>query len=343
MEVCGGQTHSLLRHGIDEELRDCVTMIHGPGCPVCVTPAESIDFAQRLSRRLGVMLTSFGDMLRVPGGRGSLLDCRAVGGNVRAVYSPMDAVKLAEQNRDSQVVFFAVGFETTAPATAIAVKRAEQLGLDNFSLLVAHVRVLPAMHRLAAAADRRVEAFLAAGHVCTVTGIDAYKDFANRYRMPVVVTGFEPVDLLCGIGECVRQLESGKAEVVNAYSRTTRAGGNPTAQRIVDEVYEVCDSPWRGLGVIAGGGLRLRNSYRRFDAALRFQESESVSLPTIEATSEARRCRGGEVLTGLIKPTQCEAFGESCRPDSPLGAPMVSSEGACAAYYRYAVHAKRET
>lgn len=343
MEVCGGQTHSLLRHGIDEELSDCVTMIHGPGCPVCVTPAESIDFAQRLSRRPGVMLTSFGDMLRVPGGRGSLLDCRAVGGNVRAVYSPMDAVKLAEQNRDSQVVFFAVGFETTAPATAIAVKRAEQLGLANFSLLVAHVRVLPAMHRLAAAADRRVEAFLAAGHVCTVTGIDAYKDFANRYRMPVVVTGFEPVDLLCGIGECVRQLESGKAEVVNAYSRTTRAGGNPTAQRIVDEVYEVCDSPWRGLGVIAGGGLRLRDSYRRFDAALRFQESESVSLPTIEAASEATRCRGGEVLTGLIKPTQCEAFGDSCRPDSPLGAPMVSSEGACAAYYRYAVHAKRES
>jgi len=251
-------------------------------------------------------------------------------------------VMLAEQDRDRHVVFFAVGFETTTPATAIAVKRAEQLGLDNFSLLVAHVRVLPAMHRLAAAADRRVEAFLAAGHVCTVTGIDDYHDFANRYRMPVVVTGFEPVDLLCGIGECVRQLESGTAEVVNAYSRTTRATGNPTARRIVEEVYEVCDSPWRGLGVIASGGLRLKDSYRRFDAVIRFPETESMSLPVMRSPTESTRCRGGEVLTGLIKPTQCEAFGDACRPDSPLGAPMVSSEGACAAYYRYAVHAKRE-
>jgi len=342
MEVCGGQTHSLLRHGIDDELSDCVTLIHGPGCPVCVTPAESIDFAQRLCRMPGVLLTSFGDMLRVPGNRGSLLECRAAGGNVRAVYSPVDAVMLAEQDRDRHVVFFAVGFETTTPATAIAVKRAEQLGLDNFSLLVAHVRVLPAMHRLAAAADRRVEAFLAAGHVCTVTGIDDYHDFVNRYRMPVVITGFEPVDLLCGIGECVRQLETGTAEVVNAYTRTTRAAGNPTAQRIVDEVYEVCDSPWRGLGVIASGGLRLKDSYRRFDAVLRFPETESKSLPVMRSPTESTRCRGGDVLTGLIKPTQCEAFGDACRPDSPLGAPMVSSEGACAAYYRYAVHAKRE-
>jgi hydrogenase expression/formation protein HypD len=343
MEVCGGQTHSLLRHGIDEELSDCVTLIHGPGCPVCVTPSESIDFAQRLCQRPRVCLTSFGDMLRVPGGRGSLLDCRSAGGNVRTVYGPVDAVKMAEQNRDIHFVFFAVGFETTAPATAIAVKRAEQLGLDNFSLLVAHVRVLPAMHRLAAAADRRVEAFLAAGHVCTVTGIDHYDDFANRYRMPVVVTGFEPVDLLCGIGECVRQLESGQAEVVNAYSRTARAAGNPTAQRIVDEVYEVCDSPWRGLGVIPGGGLRLKNAYRRFDAVIRFSDTESASLPIIKPSQERSACRGGEVLTGLIKPTQCEAFGDSCHPDSPLGAPMVSSEGACAAYYRYGMHTKRAT
>ncbi len=328
MEVCGGQTHSLLRHGIDAELGGVVELIHGPGCPVCVTPLEAIDFAQELSLKQGVVLASFGDMLRVPGSRRSLLDARAAGGNVQAVYSPLDAVERARRHPQQQVVFFAVGFETTAPATALALRQADAIGLDNFSLLVAHVRVLPAMEAIAASPDCRVQGFLAAGHVCTITGCEEYMPFVERYRMPVVVTGFEPVDLLQGILESVRQLESAAPQVANSYARIARREGNPTAQELVAEVYEACDRPWRGFGVIPRGGLRLRPQWRHFDAEQRFG---GLRLPVLDVTE----CRSGDVLAGRIKPTECSSFGVNCTPDHPLGAPMVSSEGACAAYYRY--------
>lgn len=336
MEVCGGQTHSLLRHGIDAELEGVLELIHGPGCPVCVTPLEAIDFARDLSLRGDTLLASFGDMLRVPGSRGSLLDARVVGGNVRPVYSPLDAVDLARRHPQLQVVFFAVGFETTTPTTALAVRQAASLALDNFSLLVAHVRVLPAMEAIAESADCRVQGFLAAGHVCTVTGYKEYAPFVDRYRMPVVVTGFEPVDLLQGILKCVRLLESGRAEVANCYRRTARSAGNPIARRLVSDVFEVCDRPWRGLGVIPRGGLKLRAEFKQFDAEARFG---CASLPVLDASE----CKSGDVLAGRIKPTACPSFATTCTPDRPLGAPMVSSEGACAAYYRYggAAHTAR--
>jgi hydrogenase expression/formation protein HypD len=329
MEVCGGQTHSLLRHGIDAELHGAVELIHGPGCPVCVTPAEAIDFAQDLAVLPEVTLTSFGDMLRVPGTRSSLIDARACGGQVRTFYSPLDAVELARREPGRQVVFFAVGFETTTPATALAVLQADRLGLQNFSLLVAHVRVQPAMEAIMQARDCRVQGFLAAGHVCAVLGFESYSDFVGRYRVPVVVTGFEPVDLLEGILECVDQLESGDCKVANCYGRAVRSDGNHAARDIVEQVFEPADRPWRGLGTIPGGGFRLRSKWRRFDAESRFAAS---APPTLVVTSE---CRSGEVLSGRIKPTDCSSFGRQCTPDSPLGAPMVSSEGACAAYFRY--------
>ncbi len=336
MEVCGGQTHSLLRHGIDAELEGIVELIHGPGCPVCVTPLEAIDFARELSLRPAVMLASFGDMLRVPGSRGSLLDARANGGNVQAVYSPLDAVDLARRQPDTQVVFFAVGFETTTPTTALAVRQAAAHGLDNFSLLVAHVRVLPAMEAIVESPDCRVQGFLAAGHVCTITGCEDYVPFVARHRMPVVVTGFEPVDLLDGIRECVRQLESGRYRVANCYARTAQDAGNPAARQLVDDVFEVGDRAWRGFGVIARGGLRLRSEWRKYDAEARFGRT---SLPVAEPTE----CRSADVLSGRIKPTACPSFGARCTPDSPLGAPMVSSEGACAAYFRYRTTADPRT
>lgn len=328
MEVCGGQTHSLLRHGIDTELEGQVELVHGPGCPVCVTAIESVDLAYALCMRPATLLTSFGDMLRVPGSRGSLLQARAAGGNVQTVYSPLDAVQLARRHPELQVVFFAVGFETTTPTTALAVRQAEALGLDNFSLLVAHVRVLPAMEAIAAATDCRVHGFLAAGHVCTVTGCQEYEPFVARLRLPVVVTGFEPVDLLQGILACVRQLETGQPAVANCYERTARDAGNRAAQQMVSSVFEVCDRAWRGFGVIPSGGLQLRAAFRRFDAESRFG---GRSLPVIEPVE----CRSAEVLAGRIKPTACSSFGTKCMPEHPLGAPMVSSEGACAAYYRY--------
>ena len=342
MEVCGGQTHSLLRHGIEAELADVVELIHGPGCPVCVTSARDIDFAQLLARRPGVTVASFGDMLRVPGSRTSLLGIRAEGGDVRPVYSPLDAVQLARREPARQVVFFAVGFETTAPATALAVLQADQLQLDNFSLLVAHVRVQPAMELLVQQLDCRIDGFLAAGHVCTVLGCDSYESFVERYRRPVVVTGFEPTDLLDGLHECVRQLESGEARVANRYERSVRAAGNTAARQAIDEVYEPCDRDWRGIGTVPGGGLRLRARFERFDAARRFalddvggQRAGDIGGATLPLD---RDCRAGDVLAGRLKPTDCPHFGAACTPDTPLGAPMVSSEGACAAYFLYGGH-----
>jgi hydrogenase expression/formation protein HypD len=329
MEVCGGQTHGLLRYGIDSALEESVRLIHGPGCPVCVTALESIDRAIELSRWPNVTVVSFGDMLRVPGSRESLLQARAGGGHVQIVYSPLDAVTFAERNPDRQVVFFAVGFETTAPTTALAVQQAAQLDLKNFSLLVSHVRVQPAMEMLAASDDNVVDGFLAAGHVCTIAGFESYREFAAKHRMPIVVTGFEPVDLLTGILECVRQLERGEAEVTNCYGRSVSANGNRNAISIMDDVYEVCDRSWRGLGVVRKGGLRLRVEWARFDAERRFDVQLSVREQHCE-------CRSGDVLTGRIKPVECEFFGSRCTPESPMGAPMVSAEGACAAYYRYA-------
>ena len=330
MEVCGGQTHGLLRYGIDRELEGIVELIHGPGCPVCVTPLEAIDFAIDLAGRDDLIVASFGDMLRVPGTRQSLLQARARGAAVQIVYSPLDAVRLAQREPDRQVVFFAVGFETTAPATALAVKQADRLGLENFSLLVTHVCVLPAMQQLVSDPHNRVQGFLAAGHVCTVTGYERYEEFADRHRVPVVVTGFEPVDLLSGILECVRLLEQGRHVVRNRYERSVRRHGNREAMELVGDVYEVCSRPWRGMGVVPGGGLRLRDRWSRFDAARRFPRSAEPSV-------ESSDCRAGQVLAGRIKPTDCECFGTRCTPETPLGAPMVSSEGACAAFYRYNV------
>ena len=328
MEVCGGQTHSLLRYGIDDALSDVVELIHGPGCPVCVTSAELIDRAIELARLPDVLMVTFGDMLRVPGSRGSLADARASGAKVRAVYSPLDAVALAEQHPQMQVVFFAVGFETTTPATALAVLQAQRRDIANFSLLVAHVRVQPAMEMLLQAPDNRVQAFLAAGHVCAVVGYDSYAELCQRYRVPVVVTGFEPVDLVAGIDACIQQLETGRHEVENRYGRSVQSAGNLHAARLVDEVFEICDRTWRGLGELPGGGLRLRDAWQTFNAEQRFASSSLTLL-------ESCNCRSGDVLSGRIKPPQCVAFGNACTPEHPLGAPMVSSEGACAAYFHY--------
>lgn len=330
MEVCGGQTHNLLRYGIDEALEDCIELIHGPGCPVCVTPIEAIDAARELSLRPNTILASFGDMLRVPGSHGTLLNARSQGGSVAIVYSPLDAVEIARERPQDHIVFFAVGFETTAPATALAVQQAAHYGLDNFSLLVAHVCVLPAMQMLATAPDHRAEAFLAAGHVCAVTGFADYDEFVRRFQIPVVVTGFEPVDLLEGILACVRQLEAGTACVENCYGRSVRREGNLAAQRLVEQIYEVQDTPWRGFGIIPRGGLKLREEWQRFDARQRIATAREVALDPTE-------CPAGDVLIGRIKPTECPHFRTRCTPDSPLGAPMVSTEGACAAYHRYRV------
>ncbi len=328
MEVCGGQTHGLLRHGIDRELQGVVELIHGPGCPVCVTPAEDIDFAISLCQRTGVTVVTFGDMLRVPGTSLSFREAQSLGGDVRLVYSPLDAVQLAVSEPDREFVFFAVGFETTTPATALAIQQAARLGLKNFSVLVAHVRVQPAMEAIMESDACRVEGVLAAGHVCAVSGFASYEQFTRRYHVPVVVTGFEPVDLLNGILRCLRQLEAGVAEVENGYERSVQIGGNSQALQIVDDTYEICDKPWRGLGTIPNGGLRLRECWRQFDASRRYSRA---SLPIVEPV----RCRSGDVLTGQIKPTDCEYFGQECTEETPLGAPMVSSEGACAAYARH--------
>jgi hydrogenase expression/formation protein HypD len=328
MEVCGGQTHSILKSGLEEMLPREITLVHGPGCPVCVTPVELIDRAVAIARTPGVIFTSFGDMLRVPGSSESLFDAKASGAEVRIVYSPADAVQLARINPGRQVVFFAVGFETTAPANAMAVLQAAQLGLDNFSLLVAHVLVPPAMEAILNSTSCRVRAFLAPGHVCTVQGQGEYEPIVRKFLVPVVVTGFEPVDILEGVLWAVRQLEQGRAEVENQYGRAARREGNAAAQRCVDSVFEVSDRTWRGIGPIPRSGLRLRSGFARFDAASRFGA-------TGISAGESPHCISGLVLQGLKKPTECPAFATRCTPDAPLGAPMVSSEGACAAYYRY--------
>ncbi len=329
MEVCGGQTHSLLRHGIDAALESAVELLHGPGCPVCVTPVEAIDLACQLALRPRTVVTSFGDMLRVPGSHSSLAQIRAQGGTVRMVYSPLDAVELAASSPEDEIVFFAVGFETTLPATALALLQARERKLSNFSLLSAHVRVLPAMEAILAAPENRVQGFLAAGHVCTITGYDDYERLASRTHVPIVVTGFEPVDLLEGVLACVQQLERGDATVMNRYERSVQAAGNPHAQALVDRVYRIADRPWRGLGVIPSGGYELRDEFLHCDARHRF----SCDPPSPERNQS--RCRSGDVLSGRIRPRDCAEFGTGCTPENPLGAPMVSSEGACAAYYRY--------
>lgn len=328
MEVCGGQTHAIVRFGVDQLLPPEVTLLHGPGCPVCVTPLEQIDRALAIAARPEVTFTSFGDMLRVPGSSGDLLGVKAAGGDVRVVYSPLDAVELARALPHRQVVFFAVGFETTAPANAMAVLQAARLGVDNFSMLVSHVLVPPALEALLTSEACEVDGFLAAGHVCSIMGTREYHPLAARHRVPIVVTGFEPLDLLQGVLMCVRQLEEGRAEVENQYARAVPEEGNPGARRAVERAFEVTDRAWRGLGPIVRSGLALRPELARFDAVRRFGV-EGVTA------SDDPACRSGEVLQGALRPEDCQAFGVGCTPETPRGATMVSAEGACAAYYRY--------
>jgi hydrogenase expression/formation protein HypD len=328
MEVCGGQTHTIVKQGLDELVGDAVEMIHGPGCPVCVTPLEQIDKALLLAQRPDVIFTSFGDMLRVPGSDCDLQQVRARGGTVRVVYSPLDALQLAIRTPDKHVVFFAVGFETTAPANAMAVWRAHQLGVKNFSVLVSHVTVPPAMTALLSAPDNRVQGFLAAGHVCTVMGWTEYEPIAAQYHVPIIVTGFETVDIMEGMLMAVQQLEDGRAEVENQYVRSVKRDGTVPARDLVSQVFELVDRKWRGIGAIPRSGLGLRPEFADFDAELRF----GVGDITVDEPAE---CRAGDVLRGKIKPFECAAFGTLCTPAKPLGAPMVSSEGACAAYFNY--------
>ena len=325
MEVCGGQTHSIIRNGVDQLLPPEVELIHGPGCPVCVTPLETIDRALTIAAKPGVIFCSFGDMLRVPGSRDNLFAVKAAGGDVRVVYSPLDAVKLAHAHPDREVVFLAIGFETTAPANAMAVKLASQQGLKNFSVLVSHVLVPPAIEAIMRSPGNRVNAFLAAGHVCSVMGTWQYPPLAERFRVPIVVTGFEPLDLLEGIRRTVLQLEQGRHGLENAYARVVTERGNEPAQAVLAEVFEPVDRAWRGIGVIPASGWRLADAYRNFDAEIRFAVTDVMA-------AESPLCRSGEVLKGTLKPNQCPAFGKKCTPRTPLGATMVSSEGACAAY-----------
>ncbi|MCS6872481.1 MAG: hydrogenase formation protein HypD [Anaerolineae bacterium] len=331
MEICGGQTHAILRFGIDELLPPQVTLLHGPGCPVCVTPVELIDKALEIAAQPNVIFTSFGDMLRVPGSNGDLLSCKARGADVRMVYSPLDALRLAQANPSKQVVFFAVGFETTAPANAMAVYQAAKLGVSNFSILVSHVLVPPAIEAILSAEGNRVQAFLAAGHVCAVMGYTEYEPLAQKYRVPFVVTGFEPLDIIQGVYMAVKQLEEGRAEVENQYTRAVTREGNARAIALIREVFEVVPRKWRGIGEIPASGLGLRAAYAAFDAEKRF----GVANYTAQESSE---CISGLILQGAKKPHECPAFGTRCTPEHPLGATMVSSEGACAAYYRYRLH-----
>jgi hydrogenase expression/formation protein HypD len=328
MEVCGGQTHSIIRNGIDQLLPSGVEMVHGPGCPVCVTPLEVIDKALAIAALPNVIFCSFGDMLRVPGTEKDLFRVKSEGGDVRVVYSPLDAVTLATKNPDKEVVFFGVGFETTAPANAMAVHLARRQGIRNFSVLVSHVLVPPAMEAILQSEGNRVQAFLAAGHVCSVMGYWQYLPIADKYKVPIVVTGFEPLDVMEGQRRALAQLERGESRVENAYERVVTFDGNQQAQRLLADVFEVCDRTWRGIGVIPQSGWRLSAAYREFDAEHRF------SVTGIRAV-ESPLCHSGDVLRGALKPNECPAFGKQCTPRHPLGATMVSSEGACAAYYNY--------
>jgi len=331
MEVCGGQTHAIVKFGIDELLPKQIELIHGPGCPVCVTPLEMIDKALEIAAQPNVIFTSFGDMLRVPGSTTDLLSVKAKGGDVRIVYSPLDAVKLAELNPAKEIVFFGVGFETTAPATAMAVFQAAQKGLKNFSMLISHVLVPPAIEALMSSPNCRVQGFLAAGHVCAVMGYEEYFPLVKKYRVPIVVTGFEPLDILQGILMVVQQLESGRAEVENQYSRAVSRAGNQPAQALIKKVFQVVPRKWRGVGEIPQSGLGLVSAYATFDAEKKFGLAD-------RCVDEPAECQSGLILQGLRKPHECPAFGAKCTPEHPLGATMVSSEGACAAYYRYRRH-----
>ena len=328
MEVCGGQTHSIVKNGLDELLPGEIHLVHGPGCPVCVTPLETIDRAVAIASRPEVTFVSFGDMLRVPGSTSDLLRVKSAGGDVRVVYSPLDAVRLAQARPDREVVFFGIGFETTAPANAMAIRQAARLGLRNFSMLVSHVLVPPAIEALLSSPDNLVQAFLAAGHVCTVMGWTEYEPIAARYGVPLVVTGFEPLDIVQGTLMAVRQLEGGRAEVENQYTRSVRRDGNTAAQAVLREVFDVCDRKWRGIGEIPKSGFRVSERFAAFDAERRFPVGGVT-------TEEPAICIAGLVLRGQKKPSDCPAFGSLCTPERPLGAPMVSSEGACAAYYHY--------
>ncbi len=331
MEMCGGQTHAIVRHGIDQLLPPEIELVHGPGCPVCVTPLELIDKALDIAARPNVIFTSYGDMLRVPGTGRDLFSVRAAGGDVRVVYSPLDAVKIAQANPDKEVVFFAIGFETTAPANAMSVVQARALGLKNYSVLVSHVCVPPAMHAILGSPLNRVQGFLAAGHVCAVMGYWEYPPLAAQYGVPIAVTGFEPLDIAQGILSTVRQLEAGTHEVANAYARAVTFAGNVPAQRVIEQVFEVRDRQWRGIGLIPASGWGLRAEYAAFDAERRWDVGEI-------RTQESPLCIAGLILQGLKKPHDCPAFGAQCTPETPLGATMVSSEGACAAYHKYGRH-----
>jgi len=328
MEICGGQTHAIVRHGIDQLLPSEIELVHGPGCPVCVTPLELIDKALAIASQPNVIFSSYGDMLRVPGSGRDLFSVRANGGDVRVVYSPLDAVKIAQQNPDKEVVFFAIGFETTAPANAMSVLQAQRLGLSNFSVLVSHVRVPPAMHAILGSPNNRVQGFLAAGHVCAVMGYWEYPPIAEQYQTPIVVTGFEPLDITQGILETVKLLEAGKVEVGNAYPRAVTRKGNQPAQKVIKQVFCECDRKWRGIGTISMSGWCLRPELETFNAESKF------NVGAIQP-EESPLCIAGKILQGLKKPHDCTAFGTQCTPERPLGATMVSAEGACAAYYKY--------
>lgn len=331
MEVCGGQTHTIVKYGIDHILPGLIDLVHGPGCPVCVTSLEMIDRAHAIASRPDVIFTSFGDMLRVPGSRGDLLQLKSHGADVRIVYSPLDAVNLAAANPHKKVVFFAIGFETTAPPNAMAIWLAKKRKLKNFSALISHVLVPPSMTAILQAPGNRVQGFLGPGHVCTVMGCSEYEPIARRYRVPIVITGFEPIDMLEGVLMTVGQLEAGEAQVENQYARAVRTEGNVDSKRLIEDVFEICDRKWRGVGIIPKSGFRLRYEYRDYDAERLFEVDD------IE-TQESTVCISGQVLKGLKKPRDCPAFGTTCTPQTPLGATMVSSEGACAAYYVYGRH-----
>ena len=330
MEICGGQTHAIMRYGLDQLLPPEIELVHGPGCPVCVTSLELVDKALSIASQPNVIFTSYGDMLRVPGSEGDLFSVRASGGDVRVVYSPLDAIKIAQQNPAKEIVFFGIGFETTAPANAMSVLQADSIGLTNYSVLVSHVRVPPAMHAILSSPDNRVQGFLAAGHVCTVMGYWEYVPMAKQYRIPIVVTGFEPVDILRGILVNIQLLEQQKFVVENAYTRVVTYEGNKPAQKVIQQTFMECDRKWRGIGNIPASGWCIRAEYKTFDAENRFQVENIQPV-------ESELCIAGEILLGVKKPFQCSAFKSICTPEYPLGATMVSSEGACAAYYRYAI------